>query len=176
MPHNTDPLPFGDRLAAAVDAIGAPIAVGIDPHLPQLPAPLRARFEGLRGPEHRIAAATDDGSLAWGDNRDWLAGLDAETKRAATQSAVNAKNAGSAARRTSCIGHSAITRKPTIAANSSMPCRFIASIGPMRSLLPLIDTAITRPRQQSPTTLSMIQSSSLTCGREGPGTVVINAP
>lgn len=64
MPHNTDPLPFGDRLAAAVDAIGAPIAVGIDPHLPQLPAPLRARFEGLRGQEHRIAAA--DAVSDWG--------------------------------------------------------------------------------------------------------------
>lgn len=51
------PSPFGDRLAAAVEALGAPLAVGIDPHLPQLPAPLRARFEGLQGQARRLAAA-----------------------------------------------------------------------------------------------------------------------
>jgi orotidine-5'-phosphate decarboxylase len=48
---------FGDRLAAAVQKVGAPVAVGLDPHLERLPAHLRARFEGLSGPAGRTAAA-----------------------------------------------------------------------------------------------------------------------
>lgn len=48
---------FGDRLAAAVRQVGAPVAVGLDPHLERLPADLRARFEGLSGPAGRAAAA-----------------------------------------------------------------------------------------------------------------------
>ena len=48
---------FGDRLGRAVRAVGAPVAVGLDPHLERLPAALRARFEGLSGPAGRNAAA-----------------------------------------------------------------------------------------------------------------------
>ena len=57
---------FGDRLAQAVDALGAPMAVGLDPHLPLLPAAVRARFDGLHGAEGRAAAAdaVEDWSLA----------------------------------------------------------------------------------------------------------------
>ncbi|MFM2245808.1 MAG: hypothetical protein RL071_1882 [Pseudomonadota bacterium] len=60
------PVPFGDRLAAAVEALGAPLAVGLDPHLPLLPAAIRARFEGLAGPARRAAAAAavEDWSIA----------------------------------------------------------------------------------------------------------------
>lgn len=49
---------FGDRLAQAVDAVGAPLCVGLDPHLDRLPAPLRARFAGLSGGEFRREAAS----------------------------------------------------------------------------------------------------------------------
>lgn len=49
---------FGDRLADAVREVGAPVAVGLDPHLERLPAQLRARFEGLRGSAARVAAAS----------------------------------------------------------------------------------------------------------------------
>lgn len=48
---------FGDRLADAVHATGAPIAVGLDPHLDRLPERYRARFRGLSGPPGRAAAA-----------------------------------------------------------------------------------------------------------------------
>jgi orotidine-5'-phosphate decarboxylase len=48
---------FADRLAAAVAAVGAPVAVGLDPHLERFPAPLRARFEGRSGAAGRAAAA-----------------------------------------------------------------------------------------------------------------------
>lgn len=48
---------FGDRLAAAVEAVGAPLCVGLDPHLDRLPAALRARFVGLQGAAFRQAAA-----------------------------------------------------------------------------------------------------------------------
>jgi orotidine-5'-phosphate decarboxylase len=57
MPPVSPPTPFGDRLAAAVEALGAPLAVGLDPHLPLLPAVIRARFEGLGGAARRAAAA-----------------------------------------------------------------------------------------------------------------------
>lgn len=50
-------LPFGERLAQAARAVGAPVAVGLDPHLERLPAHLRARFEGLTGGARRAAAA-----------------------------------------------------------------------------------------------------------------------
>lgn len=50
-------LPFGERLARAVRAVGAPVAVGLDPHLERLPAHLRARFETLTGGARRAAAA-----------------------------------------------------------------------------------------------------------------------
>ncbi|NOY25795.1 MAG: orotidine-5'-phosphate decarboxylase [Oligoflexia bacterium] len=48
---------FGDRLADAVDAVGAPLCVGLDPHLDRLPASLRARFAGLSGGDFRREAA-----------------------------------------------------------------------------------------------------------------------
>lgn len=47
---------FGERLVNAVRAHG-PVAVGLDPHLERLPASLRRTFDGLRGPEWRVAAA-----------------------------------------------------------------------------------------------------------------------
>lgn len=49
--------PFGERLAEAVLRVGAPLSVGLDPHLERYPAGLRALFEGRRGAEYRIAAA-----------------------------------------------------------------------------------------------------------------------
>ena len=48
---------FGDRLAAATEAVGAPIGLGLDPHLHRLPARLRASFEGRQGAAFRSAAA-----------------------------------------------------------------------------------------------------------------------
>lgn len=50
-------VPFGERLARAVDAVGAPVAVGLDPHLERYPRALRALFEGRTGAEGRAAAA-----------------------------------------------------------------------------------------------------------------------
>ena len=50
-------IPFGERLATAVRAVGAPAAVGLDPHLERFPAPLRAGFEGRSGADLRRAAA-----------------------------------------------------------------------------------------------------------------------
>lgn len=50
-------VPFGERLALAVEAVGAPVAVGLDPHLDRYPASLRARFVGRHGAEGRAAAA-----------------------------------------------------------------------------------------------------------------------
>lgn len=47
---------FGDRLASAVRAAGAPVAVGIDPHLDRLPRALRRAFEGRSGAAFRVAA------------------------------------------------------------------------------------------------------------------------
>lgn len=49
--------PFGERLAGAVRQVGAPVAVGLDPHVERLPVRLRARFEGLSGAAWRAAAA-----------------------------------------------------------------------------------------------------------------------
>ncbi len=48
---------FGERLAQAVKRCGAPLCVGLDPHLDRLPAPLRARFEGREGASFRQEAA-----------------------------------------------------------------------------------------------------------------------
>lgn len=48
---------FGERLARAVQAVGAPAALGLDPHLDRYPARLRARFAGRTGAEGRAAAA-----------------------------------------------------------------------------------------------------------------------
>ena len=48
---------FGERLAAAVQATGAPAGVGLDPHLERLPADLQARFRGKTGRAFREAAA-----------------------------------------------------------------------------------------------------------------------
>ena len=50
-------LPFGERLARACQSVGAPVAVGLDPHLGRLPPDLRVRFEGKTGRAHREAAA-----------------------------------------------------------------------------------------------------------------------
>lgn len=50
-------LPFGERLALAVRDVGAPVAVGLDPHLDRLPAPLRERFAGRTGRDFREVAA-----------------------------------------------------------------------------------------------------------------------
>ena len=48
---------FGDRLTAAVQSIGAPVGLGLDPHLSRLPRVLRERFEGKTGAAYRSAAA-----------------------------------------------------------------------------------------------------------------------
>lgn len=50
--------PFGDRLAQACLDRDVPLAVGLDPHLDRLPAPLRARYAGLTGAAFRQAAAS----------------------------------------------------------------------------------------------------------------------
>ena len=42
---------FGDRLAEAVRSVGAPVGLGLDPHLDRLPAYLRKGYEGLKGDE-----------------------------------------------------------------------------------------------------------------------------
>lgn len=49
--------PFGERLAEACERVKAPVVVGLDPHLGRLPRPLRRTYEGLTGPDHRVAAA-----------------------------------------------------------------------------------------------------------------------
>lgn len=48
---------FGERLAAAVAEVGAPLCVGLDPHLDRLPAPLRERYVGRSGRAFREEAA-----------------------------------------------------------------------------------------------------------------------
>ncbi len=48
---------FGDRLASAVAEVGAPLCVGLDPHLDRLPAPLRERYVGRTGQAFREEAA-----------------------------------------------------------------------------------------------------------------------
>lgn len=50
-------LPFGERLAQACQSVGAPVAVGLDPHLGSLPLDLQARFAGKTGRARREAAA-----------------------------------------------------------------------------------------------------------------------
>lgn len=47
---------FGDRLARAVRAVGAPLCVGLDPHLERLPPQLRVRFAGRSGASFRVEA------------------------------------------------------------------------------------------------------------------------
>jgi orotidine-5'-phosphate decarboxylase len=54
---------FADRLQAACQST-APACVGLDPHLDRFPRPLRERFEGLGGADHRRAAA--EATLTWG--------------------------------------------------------------------------------------------------------------
>ena len=49
--------PFGDRLAAAVNAVDSPVGVGLDPHLSRLPLSLQQTWLGLEGRSARIAAA-----------------------------------------------------------------------------------------------------------------------
>ena len=49
--------PFGERLSIAVERVGAPVAVGLDPHLQLYPEVLRRTFEGRTGAEGRAAAA-----------------------------------------------------------------------------------------------------------------------
>lgn len=49
--------PFGERLAQACRAVGAPVAVGLDPHLDRLPPDLRDGFAGRSGAAFRSAAA-----------------------------------------------------------------------------------------------------------------------
>ncbi|MFT5681934.1 MAG: orotidine-5'-phosphate decarboxylase [Myxococcota bacterium] len=48
---------FGDRLTLAVKAVGAPIGLGLDPHLGRLPRRLQAGLEGKTGAAWRAAAA-----------------------------------------------------------------------------------------------------------------------
>ncbi len=48
--------PFVERLQSAVEQT-APVCVGLDPHLDQLPRPLRERFERKSGEARRLAAA-----------------------------------------------------------------------------------------------------------------------
>ena len=48
---------FGDRLAEAVRSVGAPIGLGLDPHLDRLPGFLRKAYEGERGEDFFSAAA-----------------------------------------------------------------------------------------------------------------------
>jgi orotidine-5'-phosphate decarboxylase len=48
---------FGDRLAQAVKAVGAPVGLGLDPHLSRLPRRLQEGFAGKTGAAHRAAAA-----------------------------------------------------------------------------------------------------------------------
>ena len=48
---------FGDRLAQAVKAVGAPVGLGLDPHLGRLPRRLQEGFAGKSGAAHRAAAA-----------------------------------------------------------------------------------------------------------------------
>ena len=48
---------FTERLQAAIDRVGAPTCVGLDPHLDRLPAALRAQFADLQGTARREAAA-----------------------------------------------------------------------------------------------------------------------
>lgn len=48
---------FGDRLAQAVERVGAPLCVGLDPHLDRLPPPLRERYAGRTGRSFRQEAA-----------------------------------------------------------------------------------------------------------------------
>ncbi len=48
---------FADALCLAVKRKGAPLAIGLDPHLHQLPKFLRDRFEGLAGKEFFQEAA-----------------------------------------------------------------------------------------------------------------------
>lgn len=49
--------PFGERLALACARVGAPVAVGLDPHLDRYPAHLKARFAHLEGAARRVEAA-----------------------------------------------------------------------------------------------------------------------
>lgn len=49
--------PFGERLAEAVRAVGAPLCVGLDPDPRRLPPDLRARLEGRTGASWRQEAA-----------------------------------------------------------------------------------------------------------------------
>ena len=48
---------FGDRLYEAVQEIGVPLAMGLDPHLDRFPKSLRRLFEDKRGEEYFEAAA-----------------------------------------------------------------------------------------------------------------------
>lgn len=50
--------PFGERLREAALRVGAPVAVGLDPHLDRYPRALQARFLGLQGAQRRAAAAS----------------------------------------------------------------------------------------------------------------------
>ncbi len=54
---------FGDRLALAAQSVGAPVAVGLDPHLDRLPVEFAARFAGLTGREARAAAGAAIGDF-----------------------------------------------------------------------------------------------------------------
>ena len=56
-----EPQHFGSRLSSAVRRVGVPLAMGIDPHLDRLPAPLRARYEdGGEGWRARAAEAVTE--------------------------------------------------------------------------------------------------------------------
>jgi orotidine-5'-phosphate decarboxylase len=55
-PTEADPQFFGSRLAAAVEQVGVPLAMGIDPHLDRIPMIYRSRYAD-RGPGWRARAA-----------------------------------------------------------------------------------------------------------------------
>ncbi|MEL6344614.1 MAG: orotidine-5'-phosphate decarboxylase [Myxococcota bacterium] len=48
---------FGERLARAVEAVGVPLGLGLDPHLDRLPASLQVRYADRTGADFRKAAA-----------------------------------------------------------------------------------------------------------------------
>lgn len=48
---------FGDELAKATTYVGAPVAIGLDPHLHQLPSFIKERFEHKSGHRYRAEAS-----------------------------------------------------------------------------------------------------------------------
>ena len=48
---------FGDRLCWAIDRVGTPLGMGLDPHLDRLPQSLQERFKGKSGRDFALSAA-----------------------------------------------------------------------------------------------------------------------